>query len=105
MGIKLHLTDTTDKESPRQALYKVEELLKSKKDNYQKALKCMLKHIDHCFQEILLRFVNQKTAFKRKFVKQRYINEFQKIQAKENEKNKQRLSECKGDAPMYKDLP
>jgi len=52
----------------------------------------MLKHIDHCFPEMLLRFVNQKTAFKRKFVKQRYINEFQKIQGKENKKNKQWLS-------------
>jgi len=103
--LKLHWTDANDKESLRQAIYNLEELLKSKKDNYEKALECMLKHIDHCFQEILLRFVNQKTAFKRKFVKQRYINEFQKIQAKENKKNKQRLSECKGDAPMYKDLP
>merc|ERR1712126_532691 len=103
--LKLHWTDANDKESLRQAIYNLEELLKSKKDNYQKVLECMLKHIDLCFREILLRFVNQKTAFKRKFIKQRYIAEFQKIQAKENKKNKQRLSECRGDAPIYKDPP
>jgi len=104
-NLKLHWTDANDKELLRQAIYKVEELLKSKKENFEKALECMLKQIDHCFQEILLRFVNQKTAFKRKFVKQRYINEFRKIQTKENKKNKQRLSEGKGDAPIYKDMP
>merc|ERR1712133_313140 len=43
--LKLHWTDANDRESLRQAIYNLEELLKSKKENYEKALECMLEHI------------------------------------------------------------
>merc|ERR1712133_342304 len=36
--LKLHWTDNNDKELLRQAIYKAEEFLKSKNDNYGKAL-------------------------------------------------------------------
>ena len=52
-----------DMDCLRMAYKKNCELLTSKKINFEKATECISKQVDHCFKDILLRFVTRKSGY------------------------------------------
>jgi len=90
-ALHLGVGECIDEDSLEMAYKKNCELLTSKKENFEKATECISKQVDHCFKDILLRFVSQQSAYELNEIKKSYIQEFRKIETEDTKKNIRRL--------------